>query len=461
MSVSTEATENSDERFRRIRTLIWVYFWLLIFEGALRKWILPQWSNLLLVVRDPLVVLLYVVALYEGIFPRNGFMWWSALLAIGNTIASGLVGQYNAVILLYGLRTCFLHLPLIFLIPAVFTLSDVEKLGRWLLILALPMAALVVLQFKSPADSWVNLSVTGEATQLTMGFDKIRPPGTFSFTNGLGSFIGLVVAFLLANQIKTSSINPKLVLAATPAAGIMIATSGSRGTLSSVVLIVLGLGYVCLRKPVFFGRGLRTLFILGAAFLALQLRPEFRQGLEIFQERISTGGGVRNGLIVRQMQDFLTPFAAAAQTPALGYGTGLGTTVASQLLWGKRRLVFSEGEWERIIRESGPYLGFGYLGMRVAILVLLFLAASRALSEDNPLPMLIFASIFPNALSGQWGMPTALGFATFGAGICLAAANRPRVQIGPTLFHISPGSVTNPTRTVRGRSIYSEKLHGR
>ena len=49
--------------FTATRRLIWVYFWLLIFEGTFRKWILPQYSDILLVVRDPVVLAIYFTAL--------------------------------------------------------------------------------------------------------------------------------------------------------------------------------------------------------------------------------------------------------------------------------------------------------------------------------------------------------------------------------------------------------------
>lgn len=42
---------------KRLRQLFWLYFWLLIFEGALRKWLLPGLSNVLLLVRDPVALL--------------------------------------------------------------------------------------------------------------------------------------------------------------------------------------------------------------------------------------------------------------------------------------------------------------------------------------------------------------------------------------------------------------------
>ena len=54
-----------------LRRLIWLYFWLLMFEGALRKWV-PPLSAPLLVVRDPLVLLIYFHAVRCRRFPVDG-----------------------------------------------------------------------------------------------------------------------------------------------------------------------------------------------------------------------------------------------------------------------------------------------------------------------------------------------------------------------------------------------------
>jgi hypothetical protein len=40
-------------RERKIQLLLCSYFWLLIFEGALRKWVVPGLSDPLLLARDP------------------------------------------------------------------------------------------------------------------------------------------------------------------------------------------------------------------------------------------------------------------------------------------------------------------------------------------------------------------------------------------------------------------------
>src|SRR5205814_1031971 len=59
---------------QNIRRLIYLYLFLLIIEGALRKWIVPQFSNPLLLVRDPVVLVIYLLAWRAHIFPRNAFI---------------------------------------------------------------------------------------------------------------------------------------------------------------------------------------------------------------------------------------------------------------------------------------------------------------------------------------------------------------------------------------------------
>src|SRR5438874_6949716 len=66
---------------RNIRRLLWLYILLLVTEGALRKWVVPQLSNPLLLVRDPIVLLVYLLALRARIWPRNVFVY--SLIGIG------------------------------------------------------------------------------------------------------------------------------------------------------------------------------------------------------------------------------------------------------------------------------------------------------------------------------------------------------------------------------------------
>ena len=75
-------TSPENPTIRNIRRLIWLYFWLLLIEGALRKWVLPQLSNPLLIIRDPVVILIYLLALRARIFPTNVWVWSLGIIGL-------------------------------------------------------------------------------------------------------------------------------------------------------------------------------------------------------------------------------------------------------------------------------------------------------------------------------------------------------------------------------------------
>jgi hypothetical protein len=79
---------------RRLRQLIWLYFWLLIFEGALRKWVFPGLSNILLLVRDP-IALSAVFLGWPLLQQKRWQIWLLPLFVIGilGTILAITVGH--------------------------------------------------------------------------------------------------------------------------------------------------------------------------------------------------------------------------------------------------------------------------------------------------------------------------------------------------------------------------------
>ena len=138
-----------DETIRNIRRLIWLYFWLLIFEGALRKWVVPQLSNPLLVVRDPVLLLAFFLAFRAGIFPANRWVYTLGVIGL-LSLALSFVQLWPyfepfriALVSAFGFRANFLHLPLIFLMARVLRMEDVKRFGWWTLVLMVPMALLM------------------------------------------------------------------------------------------------------------------------------------------------------------------------------------------------------------------------------------------------------------------------------------------------------------------------------
>ena len=428
-----------DPGLASVRRLILLYFILWVFEGVFRKWLLPDFSTPLLVVRDPILIMAYFFAVLQGRLVLGhslilatmalGTLQFAASLTLSDS-ASLLAGRGVAGldVTLFGLRANFLHLPLILLVPQYFDRLDVERIGRWTLVLALPMAALVLWQFQSPRDAWINVAAGGEGTQMETSLGRIRPPGTFSFTNGLVSYLTLCVAFLCHQLLKLNVFSRRLTLAAGFSAALMLGLSGSRSAIGATVTVWLVMLYVCVRRPEYARSSGRLLAGVLAGFVMLNVFSVTRTGLDVLEERMGDSAKVRTGVAARYLSNYLSPFEEATRAPAFGYGLGLGTNAGGALATGsaKRAFLLSEGDLSRAVLESGPILGFAFILLRLSFVGLLLRVSVGALNrQNNPLPFMIFAACWDTIFAGQLGQPTALGFAVIGGGLCLAAARAP------------------------------------
>src|SRR2546423_6591790 len=231
----------------RVRQLIWLDLCLLLIEGALRKWAVPRYSNELLLVRDPVMLAIYFYAIRARVFPQN--FWVTSLWIIGGLsfVASALLSMFNLVsplvptvplleVALYGMRTNFFHLPLIFIIPSVFDEEDVKRFGWWIIFLMIPVSLLMLAQFQASPDSFINRTAgLGEAEQLTAGGGKIRPPGTFSFISGPVFYMSVAAAFLIYGALGRGVYKNWLLLSSAAALVLAISVFGSKSSVASVL----------------------------------------------------------------------------------------------------------------------------------------------------------------------------------------------------------------------------------
>jgi len=426
---------------RYTKWAIWLYIILLFFEGALRKWAFPGWSQPLLIVRDPVLLLIYGLALMSGIVPRSRFMIFLAALALASLCGSYLAGQNNLWVTLFGLRSNYLHVPLIWVMAEALKRKDVEKIGSFILIVVIPMTILMVIQFKSPIGTWINRGIgDDDLGQIYGASGHIRPPGFFTFITGPMVFFPLAMAFFLyqVSMVKHGFWWWLLVLWPC-GAGIVLAIpiSISRGTMIAT-LFVLAVFLTCL---VFGGVTHRLkrlpLKILGRLSLAviliggcLAFTPLFKDAKEVFMDRWDTAAAESEGdavgsLVSRITSAFSQPIDTIERTPTFGYGIGVGTNVGARLLSGRTGFLLAEDEWGRVIMELGPMLGVAFIVFRVCLTAYLGLIAFRALRQNNDLmPMLIFSAVAWIIMMNQWGQATQLGFAVAGGGLLLAAVNR-------------------------------------
>ena len=184
-----------------IRYLIWVYFFLIIFEGALRRWIFPSLSDPLLLIRDPIAALILILG-SPILFNESNRTWIFSIFSIGliGSVLTMIFGHQDWLITLWAARIPLLHFPLIFIIPEIITKSDFFKIRNCMFIISIPMTILLIAQYLLPSDHWVNIGTGGEGTAgFGNVFGKARPPGTFSFISGTNYFYLLLSSFFFSS----------------------------------------------------------------------------------------------------------------------------------------------------------------------------------------------------------------------------------------------------------------------
>ncbi|MES2891576.1 MAG: hypothetical protein V4725_06170 [Bacteroidota bacterium] len=414
-----------------LKKLIWLYILLWIFEGALRKWVVPALSMPLLVVRDPIVLWLLVLTAQRKLIPGSIYYGGMVFLGFLSLLTAIMIGHGDLYVAIYGARTMILYFPMIFVIGYVFNVEDVKKVGKWLLIISIPMTVILFLQFYSPQSAWINRGVGGDEDGAGFGgaLGYFRPPGTFSFTNGTTYFYSLVAPFIVYFWLNPKSINKRILLLATGALMIAIPLSISRALFLQVAVTVIFLVFAISNKPKYFARTVMAIVLVVVALFAFQGVGSFRTATEAFSSRFEganeSEGGLVEGVLGERFLGKLVKAVTGSGESVFGYGVGSGTPLGAKLL--KTDIISSAAdfEWIREIGELG-LMGLLVIALRVGLAVKLTVMSFRALKADNLLPWLLTSVGSIVVLQGQWHQPTALGFCALVGGLWLGSLRRPR-----------------------------------
>lgn len=415
---------------------VWLYFYLLIFEGALRKWVVPGLADQLLIVRDPIALGLLFFAFKKQLWKPNSYVILMFGVATLSLSATFLFGHGNIKVAIYGLRILLVHFPLIFVIGEVFQKEDVLKLGRIILWLSIGMTLLLEVQFFSPQSAWVNRGIGGmEGSGFSGGAGYFRVPGTFSFTNGLSLFYGLTAAYIFYFWITKDRkyISHILLVISSFTLLAAIPLSISRTVLFEIALSVVFMVTISARSP---GK-IKNILLVGVVgallFIVISDFNFFETATKAFTERFTSANRNEGGMIAGVFIDrFLGGMVGAIGNENFnfwGSGLGMGTSVGAKLLIGDRSVyLIAEEEWGRIVGEMGLILGVSAIFIRFALVVDLLKKSWNAISHNNLLPWMLMSFGMFNLLQGQWAQPTNLGFGVFIGGLVLASLNNKKIK---------------------------------
>lgn len=413
------------------RRLIYLYVALVILEGPLRKWLLPgTLGSLVAISRDPIAIVLlwqgYRRGLFRPVWLRNLWLLTGFVMGVG-----GLIPMFESFLPLevwaFGMRTNLLHLPLILIIPGLLTARDLQILLKRLLMLALPIALLMLWQFRSPIDAWINVAAQEGVTQIRSVSGVVRPPGPFSFITGAVEYFALINGIVLGGFLDRR-LHPYWIAYGLLSSLLALSVSGSRLMAASLAVVWLGT-LVCTlvrqrRVP-----GSRILLpgvtIAVALTVVVSVSPlaaTFQEGWQTTSQRFEAANAEDGGVLSRLQQTIFIPEQLIWQAPLLGYGLGLGTNFGSRAARGQAGFALSESEVQRVLMESGFYIGVLFLFFRNVLALFVGSRAWRALGVAAHLPISLFFVSVLSLSFGQFRLPTSMGFLVLSMAFSLTAS---------------------------------------
>lgn len=181
---------------------------LIILDGALRKWVLPQASNLMYLLKDFVLVIAYIkffvlsnkkITLFSNNYTYiiHTFLAlssvWLVFQAFNPDLGSSIIG-------IFGITRYLLYVPLMWMLPYLFdSEEELYKFLRNYLLCLIPVCLLGIAQFYSPASSPLNVAPGGEEASESLGFGegKLRISSVFAFPNIYTSYLTLNFSFLI------------------------------------------------------------------------------------------------------------------------------------------------------------------------------------------------------------------------------------------------------------------------
>jgi hypothetical protein len=365
------------------RTAAKSVFFLVVFEGALRKWILPQASEIIYFLKDFVILGAYTgyfgfsrikrnPALQNKNFLINLLVFlaagWCLFQAFNPSLGSPIVG-------ILGIKAYLLYIPLMWMLPALFpSEEELYKFLRSHLLLVIPTGVIGIIQFFSPPTSPINAYAPGIEQQVaTFGFGSeaaVRITGTFSYLNSYAGYLiacfGLLLPLLSVKQSRWWKLVTIVELFLIVTNTVM---TGSRTPVIAEIIILVGyLGALFLMNRGSLRGGTKQILLPATVIVTVAIFG-FRSAFEQFERRLTSN----TDLSRRIGENFLQPIDFFKYKQLDGYGTGAthpGAVPLRNLLRlpaGEYIPGYYEAEMGRVALELGP-IGFTFwYGLRICI----------------------------------------------------------------------------------------------
>jgi hypothetical protein len=366
------------------RNALFFAFVLLVFEGALRKWVFPGAQAQIYFVKDVIFVGAYVGFLLASRRDRFALRDVNSIkIGLVLTFVFGCLEVFNPLspsilVGVMGLKAYFMYAPLAFILPyAIKSRQHLLFLIWCYLLIAIPVALLGFVQSAAGPDSFINTyagqdeSGTNDVSGFGSTVALVRTTGTFSYISGYTTYLSFIAFLSLGFNIAQGwRIKGNIVplAALTLVVGAMF-TTGSRTPVYTLVVVgPIVVWWAVTTRVMALRTAIRLCFILPIlAVVALNISS---QAYDAFTERAT---GSSDSTIDRLLSPVVQTLEALSNTPALGIGIGTTHPSATVIVgatspWWLGGLQ-TETEMARVTVELGPIGLLLVYGLRILVVI--------------------------------------------------------------------------------------------
>lgn len=398
-------TQSRPAALSRAGRIFLAVFLIVVFEGAVRKWLSSSATLPLVLLRDLLAVYLVLYAWHRGYLRRyrkvsTVLLAWT-LLVVGWGLMQMVGDESSPTVFVIGLRFWLLYSWFAVAAAATMTEADYRAAVRLAVLIMIVLAPLAVLQHYSPTGATVNRQLDGDEDLVFVAIaGVVRTTGTFSFTSGYSTYLMLVapLVFALLAARKRTAFQRLFAIGGFSAFVIGSVVSGSRAAVVSAGVM---LGVYLIARLVF-SKTRDKPAALGAVLMATALVAAFlfffSDAIMVTQQRFEQASSVEN-FWERLLAIFIGEPHVLGQFTWLGQGIGAGSNLASSLYRGGANFGLAEFETGRIVLEGG-LLGFAFVALKLAVVIGGLAYALRvSIVRNAAFPMVMWTTMMVGVLT--------------------------------------------------------------
>jgi len=403
----------------QLKKFIIFFFAYMIFEGVLRKWVLPNIQTYIYFIKDFLLIFIYYFAIKHNLLFNKRY---SKLFIFFIIIISlyGLIGyhlDFNGILsYLLGLRSYWLYAPLALIMVLVFDIDDVKKFLKINLYCISPYFLLILWQAYSNDNSIINTGFN------SMVLSPERPSAYFTYTTQNTFYFAFLFACLFSKISITSNLTVKkfiyyLILIFMLLSVMILLKSRAVYVFAFVIFIYSFLTILFFTKNNYFK--LKKIIIIGiiTPLLFLLAQNIFKKDYNYSINRINSDEYIKMQ-IVKKNKDHEIPFIRISiyefcakysslcrivneiyVIPTISesslYGAGIGAGTSAVVAFKKdKSFILGEGENHRVVMELGYYVGTLFVLLKFFMVLffhILFLFKSK--NKVFVAPILVFISL--------------------------------------------------------------------